>query len=151
YDNGLETLGGVRQVDSRRAAAEADVLSLDEQLALQRNRIAALVGAGPDRGLTIARPTGNFARPFRLPEHLSSELIGRRPDIMAARLRTDGALKRIDQARASFYPSVNLAGFIGLLSLGLGNMTGSGSAIGSVGPAVSLPIFDGGRLRGNLR
>jgi NodT family efflux transporter outer membrane factor (OMF) lipoprotein len=151
YDNGLETLASVRQVESRRASAEADVLSLEEQLALQRNRIAALMGAGPDRGLAIARPTVDLAQSFALPEQLAAELLGRRPDITAARMRAEAAAKRIDQARAAFYPNVNLAAFIGVQSLGLDMLTKNGSSIGSVGPAISLPIFSGGRLQGQLR
>jgi NodT family efflux transporter outer membrane factor (OMF) lipoprotein len=151
YANGLETLGSVRQVESRRAAAQADVLSLEEQLGLQRNRIAALMGAGPDRGLDIARPQVDLARQHGLPSELPAQLLGRRPDIAAARMRAEAADKRIDQARASFYPNVNLAAFIGYQSLNLGNLAKTDSNIGSVGPAVSLPIFDGGRLRGQLR
>ena len=151
YENGLETLGSVRQVESRRAAAEADVLAIEEQLSLQRNRIAALMGAGPDRGPAILRPKVDLSRPFGLPEHLSAELLGRRPDITAARMRAEAAARRIDQTRAAFYPNVNLAAFIGVQSMGLDMLTKNGSSVGSVGPAISLPIFDGGRLRGQLR
>jgi NodT family efflux transporter outer membrane factor (OMF) lipoprotein len=151
HANGLETLGSVRQVDSRRAAAQADVLSLEEQLGLQRNRIAALVGAGPDRGLDIVRPRVDLARPYGLPGELPAQLLGRRPDIAAARMRAEAAGKRIDQARASFYPNVNLVAFIGYQSLNLSNLAKTDSGIGSVGPAISLPIFDGGRLRSQLR
>jgi NodT family efflux transporter outer membrane factor (OMF) lipoprotein len=151
YANGLETLGSVRQVESRRAAAQADVLSLDEQLGLQRNRIAALMGAGPDRGLDIARPRVDLARPMGLPAQLPAQLLGRRPDIAAARMRAEAADKRIDQARASFYPNVNLVAFIGYQSLNLSKLAKTDSGVGSVGPAISLPIFDGGRLRGQLR
>src|SRR5262245_56547531 len=151
YTNGLETLGSVRQVESRRAAAQADVLSLEEQLGLQRNRIAALMGAGPDRGLDIARPRVDLARPMGLPAQLPAQLLGRRPDIAAARMRATAADRRIDQARASFYPNVNLIAFIGYQSLNVSNLAKADSAIGSVGPAISLPIFDGGRLRGQLR
>jgi NodT family efflux transporter outer membrane factor (OMF) lipoprotein len=149
--NGLETLGSLRQAQARRASAAADVGSLQEQLTLQRHRIAALMGAGPDRGLAIARPLVDLARPFGLPERLEAELLGRRPDVIAARLRAEAAAKRIDQASAAFYPNVNLVAFIGLQSLGLNMLTSGGSTIGSIGPAVSLPVFDGGRLRGQLR
>jgi NodT family efflux transporter outer membrane factor (OMF) lipoprotein len=151
YANGLETLGSVRQVESRRAAAQADVLSLEEQLGLQKNRIAALMGAGPDRGLDLARPKVDLAQPFGLPARLPAELLGRRPDIAAARMRAQAADKRIDQARASFYPNVNLVAFVGYQSLNVSNLAKADSGIGSVGPAISLPIFDGGRLRGQLR
>jgi len=150
-DNGLETLGSVKQVESRRASAEADLLLIDEQLVLQRHRIAALLGAGPDRGLAITPPTVNLAQPFGLPGELSAQLLGRRPDIVAARLRAEAAASRIAQSRASFYPNVNLVAFIGVQSLGLDMLTKNGSSFGSVGPALSLPIFDGGRLRGQLR
>ena len=151
FGNGLETMASVKQVQARRASAQADVLALEEQIALQRHCIAALLGAGPDRALTIARPTIRLDRPFGLPPELSVELIGRRPDIVAARLRAEAAARRIDQARAAFYPNVNLVAFVGVQSLGLDALTKSGSSIGSVGPALSLPIFDGGRLRAQLR
>jgi NodT family efflux transporter outer membrane factor (OMF) lipoprotein len=151
FDNGLETAGSVRQVISRRATADADVLALEEQIALQRNRIAALLGAGPDRGLSMSRPTLDLSRGFSLPEHLAAELVGRRPDLAAARLRAEAAAGRVGQARAAFYPNVNLTGLIGVQSLGLDWLTREGSSIGSIGPAISLPIFSGGRLRGQLR
>jgi len=118
---------------------------------LQKNKLAALLGAGPDRGLTIARPNVNFTRAFALPASLSAELIGRRPDLVAARLRAEAAAKRIHVSKAQFYPNVNLTAFIGVQSLGLDRLQENGSDIGSVGPAISLPIFNGGRLRAQLR
>jgi NodT family efflux transporter outer membrane factor (OMF) lipoprotein len=151
FDNGLETRGSMRQADARRASSEADVLALEEQIALQKNKLAALLGAGPDRALAIARPAVNFARAFALPATLSAELIGRRPDLVAARLRAEAAARRIHVARAAFYPNVNLTAFIGVQALGVDMLKESGSDIGSVGPAVSLPIFNGGRLRAQLR
>jgi NodT family efflux transporter outer membrane factor (OMF) lipoprotein len=151
FDNGLETRGSVRQADARRAGSDADVLSIEEQILLQKNRIAALMGAGPDRGLVIARPRVDFTRAFGLPATLAVDLIGRRPDIAAVRLRAEAAAKRIHVMRAQFYPNVNLTAFIGLQSAGLEMLKENGSGIGSVGPAVSLPIFNGGRLRAQLR
>jgi len=151
YANGLETLASVRQVDARRASAQADLLSVQEQIALLRNRIAALLGAGPDRGLAIERPGVRLDRPYSLPPQLAADLLGRRPDIGAARLRAQAAAQRIDAARAAFYPNVNLLAFVGVQSLGLDVLGKRGSTVASVGPAISLPIFDGGRLRGQLR
>ena len=150
YDNGLEVIGNVRQVEARLATAQADVLSLQEQLMLTQQQLAALVGAGPDRALAITRPTINLARSFALPGNLAADLLGRRPDIAAARMRAQAAAKRIDQAQAAFYPNINLAAFIGVQSLGLDLLAKEDSSIGSVGPAISLPIFSGGRLRGQL-
>ena len=138
---------------ARAAAAEArqDLAALDEQLAVVRNQIAALAGAGPDRGLSLARPKAQPKSGFGLPANLAADLLGRRPDLQAARLRAEAAARRIDVAKAGFYPNVNLAAFIGLQSLGLGNLTSSGSDIGQAGAAISLPIFDGGRLDGAYR
>jgi NodT family efflux transporter outer membrane factor (OMF) lipoprotein len=151
HNFGLETLASVRQVEARRASADGDLLGIDERIALQRNAIAALLGAGPDRGLAIARPTARFAGSQGLPTNLSLDLLGRRPDIVAARSRTEAAARRIDQQRAGFYPSVDLMAFVGIQSLGIANLTKSGSSMGSVGPAVSLPIFNTERLKGQLR
>lgn len=151
HDHGLETRGGLRQVESRRSSAAADLLSIREQLTLQRHRLAALAGAGPDRGLALSRPTLDLARATNLPVNLAADLLGRRPDIAAARLRAQAAARRIDQSEAAFYPNINLLGFVGLQSLGLNMLTAGGSSIGSLGAAISLPIFDGGRLRGELK
>jgi len=151
YQFGLETLSSVREVEARQAGAQADLLAIDESIGLQRNAIAALLGAGPDRGLAITRPSAQFAGSQGLPPNLALELLGRRPDILAARLRTEAAARRIDQAKAGFYPSVNLIGVIGVESLGIENLTKSGSGLGAVGPAISLPIFNTERLQGQLR
>lgn len=148
--NGLDTLGEQRQAESRVPSARADVAALDESIALARNRLAALLGKGPDRGLSIQRPKIAVA-PAGLPDNLALDLIGRRPDIVAAKLRTEAAASRIKVARAAFYPNVNLTAVIGLQSFGLDQLFDSGSTFGSAGPAVSLPLFQGGRLEGGYR
>jgi NodT family efflux transporter outer membrane factor (OMF) lipoprotein len=149
--NELETRGSLREADARRAAAEGTLLALDEQIALVRNRLAVLLGAGPDRGLSIAAPTWKLDHAFGLPPELAVNLLGRRPDVVAARLMVQAQDSRMEQKKAEFYPNINLSAFIGLQSLGLDKLTQSGSDIASVGPAISLPIFTGGRLRGELR
>ena len=70
---------------------------------------------------------------------------------MAARATAEAGLKDIDAAKAAYYPNVNLAAMIGKQALGLNMLADPGSTLGSVGPAVSLPIFDGGRLRAGER
>jgi NodT family efflux transporter outer membrane factor (OMF) lipoprotein len=150
-DAGLETLSSVRQAEAREAAGEADLLLVDERLTLQRNAIAALLGAGPDRGLAIKRPNAVAAGAYGLPTHLALDLLGRRPDIVAARLRTEAAAQRIHQSKAGFYPSVNLLAYVGTLALGAGNLARAGSSMGGVGPAISLPIFNTEALQGQLR
>jgi NodT family efflux transporter outer membrane factor (OMF) lipoprotein len=151
-DNGLDTLAELNLAKAGPPAARADLKAIDEQIALTRNRIAALLGAGPDRGLSIGRPPGPaHLAPIGLPDNLSADLIGRRPDIVAARWRAEASRKRIGQAKAAFYPNINLAAFVGYQSLFVDKLFDSGSDYGGVGPALSLPIFDGGRLGANLR
>jgi NodT family efflux transporter outer membrane factor (OMF) lipoprotein len=88
---------------------------------------------------------------FGLPPSLAADLIGRRPDVVAARWRAEAAAKRIGVARAQFYPDINLVADVGLEALHLDKFFSPGSDIGQVGPAVALPIFEGGRLRAYLR
>lgn len=151
YANGMENLGGVRQAEAGLADAEQALLFVDEQIGIQRNQLAALMGAGPDRGLSIERPQINLNRNFGLPAALSVNLLGRRPDVVAARLQAQAQASRIDQKEAEFYPNVNLVAFLGVQSMGLNVLAQGGSTVGSVGPALYLPVFTGGRLTGELR
>ena len=151
FANGLETKGGVSEAKARLAGAEGELLMIDEQIGLQRNRLASLLGAGPDRGLAIQRPSVKLDSHYELPATLAADLLGRRPDVVAARLQSEAQLRRIDQKKAEFYPNINLSAFIGVQALGLNLLNNSGSDFGAVGPAISLPIFTAGRLHGELR
>jgi NodT family efflux transporter outer membrane factor (OMF) lipoprotein len=131
-------------------ATREQIAQLNETIELQRNQIAALLGVGPDRGLAIARPTAVAHANFALPSKLPAELIGRRPDVIADRWRIEAASKEIASAKAAFYPNVNLLAFVGLQAFGGGNLLSAASRTMGIGPAVTLPIFDAGRLRANL-
>ena len=148
--NGLDTRAEQKQADAAVPAARADLAAIDEAVALTRNRIAALLGKGPDRGLAITAPAATI--PARgLPAGVTTDLIARRPDIVAARTRVEAEANRIKVARADFYPSFSLSAVFGLQSLGLSNLINGGSTAGSVGPAFNLPIFRGGELDGRYR
>lgn len=149
--SGLDTRGEQRQADAAVPLARGDLAATDEAIALTRNRLAALLGAGPERGASIALPASRALAAPGLPANLALDLIGRRADIAAARLRAEAAGARITEARAGFYPNVNLLGLVGVQSFGLGNLTAKGSDIAQVGAAISLPIFSGGRIEGNYR
>ena len=149
--NGLENRVSVRQADAEVASARASLAEADEAIALRRHQIAALIGAGPDRGLDIARPKLAPLGRSGVPQGVTTDLIGRRPDIAAARERVEAAASRIKVARADFFPAVSLGALAGVQSLGLENLLEKGSVFGSVGPAISLPIFHGGALQGRYR
>ncbi|MGH1559363.1 hypothetical protein ACRAWD_20170 [Caulobacter segnis] len=112
-----------------------------------------MIGAGPDRGLAITRPASATIKPFGLPENLPANLIGRRPDVVAAKWRAEAATARTKQAKAAFYPDINLTGFVGVQSLYLDKLFSSGSDIGQVeaGPAPPADLRGRRRLRAGLR
>lgn len=149
--NGLDTRAEQRQAEAAIPVARADLVAADEAIALARHALAVLVGAPPARGDAIALPRLAALTPQGLPANLALDLVSRRADIAAARARAEAAAARVRAARAAFYPNVNLMGMIGVQALGLGNLTASGSDVGSVGPAITLPLFSGGRITGNYR
>jgi NodT family efflux transporter outer membrane factor (OMF) lipoprotein len=147
---GLDSRLEVKQAEAAIPATREQIAALDERIALLHNAIAALIGAGPDRGLAIARPSAAHLVPVALPSTLPAELVGRRPDVVAQRWRIESASQDIRSAKAEFYPNVNLLAFVGLQSVGGANLLSAASRTLGVGPAITLPIFDAGRLRGNL-
>lgn len=146
----LDSQAELKQAELAIPVARSKIAVADEALALVRAQIAALLGAGPDRGLAITRPQLQTLRASAVPSTLSSELIARRPDVVAQRWRVEALRSDIGVAKAQFYPTINLNGLVGLQSLGLGALLQGGSSIASAGAGLSLPIFDGGRLRSNL-
>lgn len=150
--NGLETKGEFAQAQGGVPEAQRDVDALDRQILIQRHAMAALLGLGPDAGLAIPRPTDLGARAFGLPATVSVDLVGRRPDLTAARLRVLAAAKREKAAKADFYPNVTINGDYGLASLGIDKFTQTpDSIIGALGPALRLPLFRTHELGGALR
>jgi NodT family efflux transporter outer membrane factor (OMF) lipoprotein len=147
----LENSGELSQENARVESAKADLDRIDGQIALARNQLAALLGKGPDRGLDIALPHAAKIAPFGVPSSLPADLLGRRPDIVAAKLRAEAAASRIDVAHANFYPNIQLTGFMGQQAVGISDLISPASRIGQIGPAISLPIFDGGKLNGEYR
>jgi NodT family efflux transporter outer membrane factor (OMF) lipoprotein len=151
YNAGLENLDALRQAEARIPQTRGDIAATDEAIMLDKHAIATLVGAGPDRAFRIERPRASSLRARGVPADASVNLIGRRPDIAAARTRVEAASERITQARAAFFPDVNIGALAGFQSLGLGSLFAGGSRFASIGPAVSLPLFHGGALQGQYR
>lgn len=151
YDAGLENLDALRQAEARIPQTRGDIAATNEAIMLDKHAIAALVGSGPDRALTIERPRTASLQARGLPADASINLIGRRPDIAAARTRVEAAAERITEARAAFFPDINIGALVGFQSLGLGSLFEGGSKFAGVSPAVSLPLFHGGALQGQYR
>ncbi len=149
HQHGLDTLTAVKQAEARLAESETELLAIDERIGLQRNKLAALMGAGPDRGLAVSRPALDLKAGYSLPAELKMSLLGRRPDIAAARLRVESMVSQIERQKAEFYPDVNLSAFIGYQA-GIAKVFKSGSDYYGVVPAINLPIFTAGRLSAQL-
>ncbi|MGZ2496468.1 NodT family efflux transporter outer membrane factor (OMF) lipoprotein [Ralstonia sp. 151470066-2] len=148
---GLDTDVEKKGAEADVASAEATIASLDGSVQRVRYQLGALLGKGPDRGLAIARPTLGVGGTVALPDNLPADLVSRRPDLVAARWRVDASTHDIAVAKADFYPDINLAAAIGLDAFGFGRFLTAASRTANVGPAIHLPIFDGGALRAQLK
>ena len=148
---GLDTQVERKTAQANLATSRATLASLDGSILTTRYQLAALLGAGPDRGLAIARPTLGIGDEVSLPDNLPADLVSRRPDLVAARWRVDALTHDVKEAKAEFYPDINLSAAMGLDAFGFGRFLSAASRTASAGPAIHLPIFDGGQLRAQLK
>jgi NodT family efflux transporter outer membrane factor (OMF) lipoprotein len=149
-DAQLDTRADLKQAEIGVPLARAQLAALDEAIALTRGQLAALAGQGPDAAAAIERPRLAPRRPPGVPAALPAALLGRRPELVALRWRIEAASAETEVAKALFYPSLNLSALVGLQSLGFDRLLEGGSRSLGVGPAITLPLLDGGRLRSNL-
>lgn len=125
-----------------RAARDRDILV---------HALAALVGRGADFYPEIRSPALVLNAAPAVPELIPADLLGRRPDLLAGRARIDAAMAGRKAAAAAFMLDVNITALAGLASFGLGNFLTAGAGSWGGGPALSLPIFEGGRLKAQYK
>lgn len=113
--------------------------------------LAALAGRGPDYYPALSSPARLSSAALELPQSVPADLLSRRADIRAAQARIEAAGAQRSAARADFFPDVDLKAFIGVAAIGLGSLFGADALTAGAGPALHLPIFDGGRLRARYR
>jgi NodT family efflux transporter outer membrane factor (OMF) lipoprotein len=147
---GLDTELELRQSEGTLPEIRLQIEALQEQMQLARNTLAALVSM-PNAPVVPNLPALSAIKPIALALAVPLDLLARRADIAAAKQRVLAASNETDNAKAQFYPNINLVAFAGLSSLGFDRLLESGSQQWGVGPAVRLPLFEGGRLRANLR
>lgn len=148
---GLDTDVELRGAEANVAlvAVEREQARLAQEAAV--HAIAALTGHGATGYASIETPALDFEGALDLPQALPADLLARRPDIAAARMRIEAMQAGREAARASFYPNVNLAAFAGYNAIGLDRLFESDSQQFSATPAIHLPIFDAGRLKAEYR
>ncbi|TDF80708.1 efflux transporter outer membrane subunit [Pseudomonas sp. H9] len=159
YENSLQLINSSRAVGTASALDVRQARSLVEtarvqqslytrQVAQDINALQLLVGTALPAELSRAQAYSQPLAP--LPEGLPADLLLRRPDIQAAEHRLLAANANIGAARAAFFPSITLTAAAGTTSSELDGLFEGGSGLWSFVPQVNLPIFNAGRLRGNL-
>ena len=149
--SGLENQASLSQARAQLEAAKVQSEAIGAIIARTRHALAALLGKGPDYALSIVPAGARAPRSNGLPSSLAADLIGRRPDIVAARRNAEAAAAGIDAANANFYPDVDLTGLYGFGTLDAKFLLKSSSQVGGFGPAIHLPIFEYGRNSGIYR
>ena len=143
---GLDPYDVLHEADAELAAMREDVATFQWAAQMRRETIAALIGVSiSDVPEFHAHPLPAFTA--ALPASVGLDLIARRSEVEASRWRVEASLREIDIARAAFYPDFSISAMIGLSSLDLGKMFRAGSTVVDAGPALHLPIFEGGRLQ----
>ncbi len=139
------------RAETELALVAAELAAVERRRAELKDSLAVLVGAAaPDFGTEVTGLPVDIAPPT-IPAGLPGELLERRPDIAEAERDLAARNARIGVARAAFFPTVRLTGMFGWESADVGLLLDWHSRIWSVGPSITLPIFQGGRNRAALR
>lgn len=147
---GIDSKFQSTQIDAETSDARSQLDAANNAVRSAGIALAVLTGHGPDYAQDIARPQPLPAGAIALPSRLPAELLGRRPDIVAARWRVEASAKDIQSARAAFLPDINITALAGLVAGPGASLLQASASLYSVAPALSLPIFEGGKLRANL-
>jgi multidrug efflux system outer membrane protein len=150
FDGGVISEFDYRQVEGEVAAARAQLPPLERDRELQEAALAVLLGRSPKAIMEgdVARATGADAAELApvVPAGLPSELLLRRPDLVEAEQRLAAANARVAVARAAYFPSITLTGFLGSEAAALANLFTGPAGIWQAAAMLAAPIFSGGRL-----
>jgi multidrug efflux system outer membrane protein len=151
FAKGIASELDVQQATTSWQQARSDIAEATTLVAQDQNALNLLAGTSVPTELLPTSLGDDGATIDQLPAGITSDVLLRRPDVAAAEHQLVAANASIGAARAAFFPNVSLTAAFGTLSLGLSNLFTSGSETWSVAPSASLPIFDFGRNKGNLR
>jgi multidrug efflux system outer membrane protein len=150
FDAGAANQLDLRQAETLAETARSDVATYVAQVEQDKNALRLVVGTNVPADLL---PAGGLVTAQILPDlpaGLPSDVLTRRPDVLAAEHELAGANANIGAARAAFFPRITLTGSTGVASNDLGNLFDSGNGTWSFAPRISLPIFAGGANVANL-
>jgi NodT family efflux transporter outer membrane factor (OMF) lipoprotein len=148
---GVDTQLELRQAEGQLPQAHVARDQAQAAAELAVHELAALAGQGADAYASIKRPVLNLDAALPVPTALPINLLARRPDVLSARLRVEAADSQRLSDRAAFYPDINLKALAGIGAFGLNNLVQWNALGAGAGPLISLPLFDGGRLRAQYK
>jgi outer membrane protein, multidrug efflux system len=137
----------VYQAEAELASVESQVLAVDQDSAQLRHALAVLLGGLPEDFAFTAAPLTTAPPP--VPAGLPSDLLQRRPDIASAERTLASANALVGFAKAAFFPTIGLTGDAGLNSVAFDSLLHSNSREWSIGPFLSVPVFQGGLNEAN--
>jgi multidrug efflux system outer membrane protein len=147
---GSATMSDVHQSEQLLYAAEAAQPGLERDIREQENGISLLLGRNPGpiprNKKAILQPD-----PQEVPPGIPSQLLERRPDIQKAEAELIAANARIGVARAQFFPQISISGLGGTATSQMNKLFNSDASFWFGAASVSQPIFEGGKLKNNLR
>jgi outer membrane protein, multidrug efflux system len=144
YDGGIDTALDLRQAETSVDTARANLAQYTRQAAQDQNALVLLLGTPLPADLPPGAGLDEQKLLESLPANLPSDLLVRRPDILAAEHNLIAANASVGAARAAFFPSITLTGSYGTASTQLSGLFDHGSTAWTFSPQISLPIFAGG-------
>jgi multidrug efflux system outer membrane protein len=149
YEAGSATAMDLAKATAQAASTEANVPSYQAALAADIHRIGILLGRSPNAiSSLLAQPTPVPAPRMPLPTGIPADVLTSRPDVASAERKLAQATAKIGQAEADRYPAVSLTGSVGTSALRVGDLAKYSSVTWSIGPSVTVPVFDAGKRYG---
>jgi NodT family efflux transporter outer membrane factor (OMF) lipoprotein len=149
---GLTTSLELSQARTNTEQTLAQIPTLETSVAQTRHALAVLTGQPPSALNTLLDPVVAVPLPADdLALSIPAATLRQRPDVRAAEQQIAAALARVSQADAARYPSFQISGSVGLSAIALSSLTGGGSLVSALLGSVSVPLFDGGAARAQVR
>lgn len=150
FREGLTAEYQYKQAAANDKDAQNRLLTAEQNVTDTGIKLSILLGKGPDRWRSLHPVKLSTPQDIMLPSAIPAELLGHRPDIVAARWRVEAASKHTESVKTEFYPNIDLVAQAGSRNLLDDAFFGAPSRFFNVGPTISLPIFDGGKRRADL-
>jgi NodT family efflux transporter outer membrane factor (OMF) lipoprotein len=148
---GLDTQLEIREAEGQLPQARVAREQAQAAAQVAIHELATLTGQGAEAYPTIVRPVLQVETALPVPADLPINLLARRPDVLSARSLVEAADAERLAAKAAFYPDVSLRALAGIGAFGMSNLVQWNARGYGAGPLISLPLFDGGRLRAQYR